>query len=144
MKIPREVEIKQIGEEIYVGGKKGIQKARILGVEITGGEIKVSERKGGEVLKKMIEGVSKGYKAKLKINGVGYKARVEHGEVKLSVGYKDEKVVKIEGKVEVKVQGNIITGKGDMKSELKQMMSRVEEVRAARKDKYKGKGLKEV
>lgn len=144
MKIPREVEIKKIGEEIYVGGKKGIQKARITGIDIENGEIKVKERKGEEVLKKMIEGVSKGYKTKMKINGVGYKAKVEDGKIKISVGYKDEKEVAIEGNVEIKVEGNQIVGKGDMKGELNQLMSRIEDVRAARKDKYKGKGIKKV
>ena len=143
MKIPREVEIKKIGEEIYVGGRKGNQKAKVEGVEIEGGQIKVGSKVGEEVIKKMIKGVEKGYKVKLKIKGVGYKAKVENGEVKLSVGYKDEKVVKLPEKVEVKVEGNQIIGESTMKEELAQSMRKIEEVRAARKDKYKGKGIKE-
>lgn len=144
MKIGKEVKIEKIGDTIYVEGKGGIQKARILGVKKIGDTIEVGTERGEETIKKMIEGVSKGYKSKRKINGVGYKARVEGSEIKLSVGYKDEKAVEIPKTVTVKVEGNVIVGKGDMKEELNQLMSNIEDVRPGRKDKYKGKGIKRV
>lgn len=138
------MKIVQIGETIYVEGKNGIQKARVLGVRIEGDTIEVATQRGEDTIKNMIEGVSKGYKSKRKINGVGYKGRVEGSEIILSVGYKDEKSVEIPKTVSVKVEGSIIVGKGDMKEELNQLMSNIEEVRAGRKDKYKGKGIRKV
>lgn len=142
MRIPKGVEIKKIGEkEIYVKGKLGVQKARIEGVEIEEGEIR---GKGREVIKRMIEGVREGYKGKIRIEGVGYKAIEGKGEIRLSIGYKDEKRVKIPEGVEIKVKGNgtIITGKSGRYEEVRQTLSRIREERPARKDKYKGKGMK--
>lgn len=142
MKIPREIKIKKIGEDkIYVEGKLGIQKARIKGVEVKDDRVEVTTRKGEGVIKEMIEGVTKGYKAKMIIAGVGYKARVEGKKMKLSVGYKDEKEVDIKEKVEMKVEGNTIIARGTMLEEIGEMVSKVEKVRAGRKDKYKGKGI---
>ena len=147
MRIPKGVEIRKIGEKaVYVRGEKGIQKAKIEGVEIKEGEVKVERGKGRgfPVIKRMIEGVSEGFKGKLKIEGVGYKAKEGKGEIRLSIGYKDEKVVRSPAGVEMKVKGNgtIITGKSDIYEELRQSLSRIREVRPARKDRYKGKGIK--
>jgi len=145
MRIPKGVEIRKIGEkEVYVRGEKGIQKAKIEGVEIKEGEVKVERGKGRGVIKRMIEGVSEGFKGKLKIEGVGYKAKEGKGEIRLSIGYKDEKVVRSPAGVEMKVKGNgtIITGKSEIYEELRQSLSRIREVRPARKDRYKGKGIK--
>lgn len=142
MRIPKGVEIRKIGEkEIYVRGKGGMQKAIIEGVEIVEGEVR---GKGREIIKRMMEGVSEGFKGKMRIEGVGYKATEGKGEIRLSIGYKDEKVVKIPTGVEIKVKGNgtIITGKSEIYEELRQTLSKIREERPARKDKYKGKGIK--
>ena len=64
-------------------------------------------------------------------------------EVKKYIDTADEKVVKMPEEVEVKVEGNEIIGQSVMKEELAQSMRKIEEVRAARKDKYNGKGIKE-
>lgn len=145
MIIPKGVEIRQIGEkEIYVRGKMGIQKAIVEGVKVRGEEIEVETSEGREIVKRMITGVKEGYKGRLKIIGVGYRAVAQEGKVKLTIGYKDEKEVKIgEGvKIEITGNGTIITGRGVRNEELQGTLSRIREVRAARKDKYKGKGLK--
>jgi large subunit ribosomal protein L6 len=144
MKIPRGVEIKTIGEAVYVRGKLGIQKAIVEGVRVEGGEIKIETGEGREVVRRMIQGVSEGYKGKIKINGVGYRAVEQGGEVKLTIGYKDEKVVKLgEGvKVEISGNGTIITGRSARYEDLRSTLGRIIEVRPARKDRYKGKGIK--
>lgn len=122
----------------------GIQKAIIEGVKVKGEEIEIGAGEGRETLRRMIQGVSSGYKGRLKINGVGYRAVAQEGKVKLTIGYKDEKEVKIgEGvKIEITGNGTIITGRSVRKEELQGTLSRIREVRAARKDKYKGKGIR--
>lgn len=145
MRIPRGVEVKKIGDKaIYVRGKLGIQKAIVEGVRVEGGEIRTETAEGREVMRRMIQGVSEGYKGKIKINGVGYRAVEEGGEVRLTIGYKDEKVVKMgEGvKVEITGNGTIITGRSARYEDLRANLSRIVEVRPARKDRYKGKGIK--
>jgi len=144
MRIPKGIDIKKVGENaIYVRGKLGIQKAIVEGVVIEGSDIKVETLGGRETIKRMIQGVSTGYKGKVKIHGVGYRAIEGKGEVKLSIGYKDEKVVKINEGVEIKITGNgtIITGKSANYDQLRQTLSKIVEVRPARKDRYKGKGI---
>lgn len=145
MRIPKGVEIRQIGENvIYVRGKMGIQKAIVEGVKVIGEEIETVAGEGRETIRRMIQGVKEGYKGRLKINGVGYRAVTQEGKVKLTIGYKDEKIVKIgEGvKIEITGNGTIITGRSARNEELQGTLSRIREVRAARKDKYKGKGIK--
>lgn len=145
MRIPRGVEVKKIGDKaIYVRGKLGNQKAIIEGVRIEGGEIKTETAEGREVVRRMIQGVSEGYKGKIKINGVGYKAVTAEGEVRLTIGYKDEKVVKMEEGVKIEITGNgtIITGRSARYEDMRSSLSKIVEVRPARKDRYKGKGIK--
>lgn len=144
MRIPKGIEVKKVGENaIYVRGKLGIQKAIVEGVVVEGSEIRVETAAGRETIKRMVQGVSTGYKGKVKIHGVGYRAMEGKGEVKLSIGYKDEKVVKISDGVEIKITGNgtIITGKSANYEELRQNLSKIVEIRPARKDRYKGKGI---
>lgn len=146
MRIPKGVEIRKIGEkEIYVRGEQGIQKAIVPGVEVIGERIEVESQIGRDVVKKMIQGVTTGYRGKIKIQGVGYRAREEKGEVGLTIGYKDEKIVKIPQGVEIKIEGNgtIIRGKSGLYTELRQSLSKIVEKRPARKDRYKGKGIVE-
>ena len=129
---------------VYVAGIMGNQKALVEGeVSIEGELINVDRKEGEDVIKKMIKGVTTGYKEKLKIKGVGYKAKVDNGQVKLKVGYIDEKVVILPDTVSVKIEGNKIIGESTILEELAQSMRKIEEVRSARKDKYNRKGIKE-
>ncbi len=141
MKIDKEVKLLKIEDMLYVEGKLGVQKARIQGVTIEGDIIRTTDKRSLDTIKKMIEGTSKGFKSKRKINGVGYKAVVDGSSIILSVGFKDDKVVEFPETVSIKVDGNLIIGHGPLKDELEQVMSRIEDVRAARKDRYKGKGI---
>lgn len=141
MKIDKEVSIIKIADMIYVQGKLGVHKARIPGVTINGDIINTTEKRGLDTIKKMIEGTTKGFRSKRKINGVGYKGVVEESKIILSVGYKDDKFIDFPKTVSIKVEGNQIIGRSDMKEELAQIMSRIEEVRPGRKDRYKGKGI---
>lgn len=145
MKIPREIEIKIVrGNEVYVRGKLGCQKAIVEGVKIEEGEIRTETGEGREVIRRMIQGVKEGFKGRIKIHGVGYRAKEEGGKVKLTIGYKDEKVVNIGEGVSIEITGNgtVITGKSALNTALRQTLGKIVEVRPARKDRYKGKGIK--
>lgn len=145
MRIPRDVEVKIIrGKEVYIRGKLGCQKAIVEGVSLDGEEIRTETGEGREVIRRMIQGVKEGFKGRLKIQGVGYRAKEEGGKVKLTIGYKDEKVVKIGQGVSIEITGNgtVITGKSALNTELRQTLGKIVEVRPARKDRYKGKGIK--
>lgn len=144
MKIDKDIKIIKIDDMIFVEGKLGIQKARIQGVTIEGDFLYTTDKRSLDTIKKMILGTTKGFRSKRKINGVGYKGVVEGSKIILSVGYKDDKEVIFPDTVSIKVEGNQIIGRGAMKDELEQVMSRIEEVRAARKDRYKGKGIRKV
>lgn len=114
MKKPQGVEIKIVkGEEVYVKGPLGVKKAKIRGVREEGGEIRTEERATMKVIKQMIEGVTIGYKQKIKINGVGYKATKSVEGVEINLGYEEPRRVRIKKTVEIGITGNgtIIEGK---------------------------------
>lgn len=132
IKIPEGVRIKRIGDSIYVEGPKGIQKIRVAG--------SVSEKKW---VQKMIQGVTIGYKGKLKIKGVGYKAENQDKGLIISLGYKNKRIMPKNDIVEYNISGNgtIIEGKSAQYSQLRQNLTKIVEIRSAAKDKYKGKGV---
>lgn len=93
------------------------------------------------LINNMIEGVTKGYQKKLKIEGIGYQARMDKGAVVLTVGYANPIVrTPPEGvKVELPDPTTILISGAD-KQKVGQFAA---EVRAARKpEPYKGKGVR--
>jgi large subunit ribosomal protein L6 len=114
MKIPQGIEIKLIkGTELYVKGPQGVQKAQVTGVREKGGELEAEDQVTRGIIKKMIQGVKTGYKQKIKIQGVGYRAEVQGREIEMHLGYKEPKRVRIPAGVEMTVLGNgtIIEGR---------------------------------
>ncbi len=96
----------------------------------------------------MIEGVVKGFEKKLKIEGIGYQARMDKKAIVLTVGYANaitlippEGVTVELGKdAQGKVDNTAITVTGADKQKVGQFAA---EVRAARKpEPYKGKGVR--
>jgi hypothetical protein len=127
------VEIREIGGNKYVKGPRGVLKVR-MGQE---------KEKNDEVEKAMIQGVSKGYKEKLKILGVGYRVEKTGTRLKVKLGYKNPIEMEVPTGVEIEVtqNGTVIEGKSALKRTLAQYMTKIEEQRPARKDKYRGKGV---
>lgn len=145
MRIPKGVEIRQIGEKaIYVRGQRGTLKAMVDGVRVNGNEITTETVEGREMIRRMVQGVTEGYKGRLKIIGVGYRATQSGKKVKLAIGQRDEKEVEISAGVKIEITGNgtIITGRSNRNEEIMGEMAKIREQRAARKDKYKGKGIR--
>src|SRR5437870_1509716 len=89
----------------------------------------------------MVEGVTKGYEKKLKIEGIGYQARMDKKAVVLTVGYAN--AVRMEPPEGVTVEltdTTTIIIKGADKQKVGQFAA---EIRAKRKpEPYKGKGIR--
>ncbi|HEY8503448.1 MAG TPA: 50S ribosomal protein L6, partial [Gemmataceae bacterium] len=87
-------------------------------------------------------GVTSGYEKKLKIEGIGYQARMDGKTIVLSVGYANQiRLTPPEGvTVEVDKDGVNITVRGVDKQKVGQFAA---EIRASRKpEPYKGKGIR--
>ena len=95
------------------------------------------------LINNMVVGVSTGYEKKLKIEGLGYQARMDGKAIVLSVGYANQ--IKLEPPEGVTVEvtdkeGTNIVVKGADKQKVGQFAA---EVRASRKpEPYKGKGIR--
>ena len=91
----------------------------------------------------MVVGVSQGFEKKLKIEGLGYQARMDKKSVVLSVGYANQITLTPPEGVTVEVldkEGTQISVKGADKQKVGQFAA---EVRASRKpEPYKGKGIR--
>jgi large subunit ribosomal protein L6 len=89
----------------------------------------------------MVEGVVKGYEKRLKIEGIGYQARLDKKAVELTVGYANKIVLMPPEGVTVECPDpTTIVVKGADKQKVGQYAA---EVRASRKpEPYKGKGVR--
>jgi large subunit ribosomal protein L6 len=97
------------------------------------------------LINNMVVGVSQGFEKKLKIEGLGYQARLDQKSIVLSVGYANQiKLTPPEG-VTVEVldkEGTQISVKGADKQKVGQFAA---EIRASRKpEPYKGKGIRYI
>ena len=94
------------------------------------------------MIKNLIRVVSKGYIHKLKLIGVGYKARVEKKKLFLKIGYSHEVIYNIPEDIQIyhaKLKGTFLLIKGKEKYRVNQIAS---EIRSIHKpDSYKGKGI---
>lgn len=90
----------------------------------------------------IVIGLTSGFSKQLEINGVGYKAAVKGKILELSLGFSHPINYEIPDGVEVNIDKNIITLKGNDKQQIGQIAS---EIRAFRPpEPYKGKGVKYV
>ena len=87
-----------------------------------------------------IVGLSEGFKKSLEINGVGYRAAVKGKILELQLGYSHPINFEIPEGIEITVEKNIITVKGNNKQQVGQVAA---DIRSFRKpEPYKGKGVK--
>jgi len=93
------------------------------------------------LIQNMVEGVSKGYEKKLKIEGVGYQAAIDKKAVVLTVGYANKiHMVPPDGVTAETPDPTTIVIKGADKQKVGQFAA---EIRAKRKpEPYKGKGIR--
>lgn len=94
------------------------------------------------MIQKLILGVSKGFRHKLKLVGVGFRAKIEKKKLILKIGYSHDVIYNIPNDIQIyngKVKGIFLLIKGKELYRVNQISS---EIRALRKpDIYKGKGI---
>jgi large subunit ribosomal protein L6 len=93
------------------------------------------------IVSNMVQGVTKGYERRLKIEGIGYQARMDKKAVVLTVGYANAVTKEPPAGVTVELPDpTTIVVKGADKQQVGQFAA---EVRAVRKpEPYKGKGIR--
>jgi large subunit ribosomal protein L6 len=88
----------------------------------------------------IIEGLDKGFKKSLEINGVGYRAAVQGSTLNLQLGFSHPVEYTIPEGVEVKVEKNLIHLSGTDKQTIGQVAAEIRSFRPP--EPYKGKGVK--
>lgn len=154
--IPDGVEVKIEDSKITIKGPKGELQREIrpeIKIEIKEGKILTIPEKETKKTKafwgltralvfNMVKGVTEGYKKKLQMEGVGYKANLEGEDLILQVGFSHPvKIKKTEG-IEFSVEKNIITVSGIDNELVGQLAAKIRAVRPP--EPYKGKGIRYV
>lgn len=154
IQIPQGVEAKVDGNDIFIKGPKGELRIRIapeLKVDFNNGAITLSPAVDSKNTKNlwglfrtlifnMVEGVVRGHEKKLEIQGVGFKANIEGGDLVLAVGFSHPvKIKKIEG-INFNVEKNIITVSGFDKELVGQITAKIRKIK--KPEPYKGKGIR--
>ncbi len=88
----------------------------------------------------VIIGLTDGYEKKLEINGVGYKAAVQGNKIVLNLGFSHPINHEIPKDIQVAVEKNLITIKGNDKQVVGQVAAEIRSYRPP--EPYKGKGVK--
>ncbi len=149
------------GIEVSVDGtaivaKKGKDEKRLethgrVGISIDGSEVtftKVGEAKESAafwgtyraLFANIIEGLDKGFKKSLEINGVGYRAAVQGKVLNLQLGFSHPIEYAIPEGVDVQVEKNLIHLSGTDKQTIGQVAAEIRSFRPP--EPYKGKGVK--
>lgn len=156
--IPAGVEVKVNGSEVTVKGKLGELTRTFhsgIGIAVEDGKVIVTRADDSRIQKSchgltrtlianMIEGVSKGYKKGLNIEGTGFKAALKGQVLSLSLGFASPKDYSIpEGiKITVDPAGLNITIEGASKELVGDVAAQIRNYYPA--EPYKGKGIKYV
>jgi len=136
--------------------KKGNNEKRLethgrVGISIDGSEVtfaKAGEAKESAafwgtyraLFANIIEGLDKGFKKSLEINGVGYRAAVEGKTLKLQLGFSHPVDFPIPEGLEITVEKNLIHISGTDKQVVGQAAAEIRSFRPP--EPYKGKGVK--
>jgi large subunit ribosomal protein L6 len=152
--IPTGVKVQVAGGKVKVEGPKGkleLEPHPAMKIESDGKAVKVTrpddERLSRalhgltrSLINNMVVGVTTGYEKRLKVEGIGYQAKIDKKAVVLMVGYSNPIVMAPPEGVTVECPDvNTIVIKGADKQKVGQFAA---EVRAARKpEPYKGKGI---
>jgi large subunit ribosomal protein L6 len=136
--------------------KKGSLEKRLethgrVGISVDGNEVTFA--KSGEskessafwgtyraLFANIIEGLDKGFKKSLEINGVGYRAAVQGKTLNLQLGFSHPIEFAIPDGLEIKVEKNLIHIAGSDKQAVGQVAAEIRSFRPP--EPYKGKGVK--
>ncbi len=154
--LPNGVDVTVGGSEVHVKGPKGELRQSILGdvvaVRVDGASV-VVERRGNArthrsahgltrtLIANMIEGVSKGFRKSLELQGVGYRAAKAGERLNLSLGYSHPVVFSPPQGIALSVEGqNKIHVDGIDKQRVGQVAAEIRSLRPP--EPYKGKGIR--
>lgn len=133
-----------ISKEIQLSIKEDNNKDLIL----IGECLENSKQILGTVMKEIeniIIGGTKGFIRKLKIEGIGYRVELKGDSLDLYLGFAHSVNFKVPSTIEIKCPtSTTIEGRSTSLKELTQFLSKIELVKPAKKDKYKGKGIKRI
>ena len=152
--VPGGVKVQVKDGQVSVEGPKGklsLPYHRAMKVAVNGTDI-VVERPNDDrenralhgltrsLIANMVEGVTKGYEKRLKIEGIGYQARMDKKAVVLTVGYANVITMTPPEGVTVELSDpTTIIVRGADKQKVGQFAA---EVRARKPEPYKGKGIR--
>jgi large subunit ribosomal protein L6 len=154
--VPSGVDVTLGDAEVVVKGPKGELRQHILthvvAVKLEDGKVLV-ERKGDAkphraahgltrtLISNMVEGVSKGFRKSLEIQGVGYRAAKTGEKLNLSLGYSHPVVFEAPKGITLSVEGtNKIHVDGVDKQQVGHVAAEIRDLRAP--EPYKGKGIR--
>jgi large subunit ribosomal protein L6 len=154
--IPSGVTVTVNGYDVSVKGAKSELKTRLneeVRVEVKDGNVWVHPRDKADqrsramwgmsrnIIRNMVEGVSKGYTRRLEINGVGYRAAAEKNMLTLALGYSHEIKYSVPAGVEIKCEKpTLVVISGADKQLVGQVASEIRSLRGP--EPYKGKGVR--
>jgi large subunit ribosomal protein L6 len=154
--VPSEISVSLDGA-VLVFKKGSVQKQldtkENVGVSIENGQIIFSAKNDDRASRaywgtyrslsqNIIVGLTSGFEKKLEINGVGYKAAVNGNVLELQLGFSHPINYELPQGLQVSVEKNIVTIKGDDKQVVGQVAAEVRSFRPP--EPYKGKGVKYV
>jgi len=154
IEIPQNVAVILNKDNVAFKGPKGEIKQEIpdgIGVEQQDNILIVKPKREGKTIPALwglttalllnhVHGVSVGFEKKLEIRGVGYKAVVEGGKIKLDLGFSHSIFMDIPKGLDVKVEKQIITISGFDKQQVGQLGAKIRSLR--KPEPYKGKGVR--
>ncbi|MHB8145989.1 MAG: 50S ribosomal protein L6 [Vulcanimicrobiaceae bacterium] len=154
--VPSGVNVILNEDEVHVKGPKGELHhhilAQVVGVKLEDGKVLI-ERKGDAkphrsahgltrtLIANMVEGVSKGFRKSLEIQGVGYRAAKAGEKLNLTLGYSHAVVFEAPSGITLSVEGtNKIHVDGIDKQQVGQVAAKIRGLRPP--EPYKGKGIR--
>jgi large subunit ribosomal protein L6 len=138
--ISPEIEVKISGQEIFVSlrdpkvlASKGMISSQRKKLRSLWGSVR------NQIIN-LIQGVAQGYEKKLQIEGLGYRAQIENGDLVLFVGFNHPvRITRPEG-LDFKAEKGIIVVSGADKTLVGQLAAKIRSVKPP--DVYKGKGIR--
>ncbi|MGR4064801.1 MAG: 50S ribosomal protein L6 [Vulcanimicrobiaceae bacterium] len=154
--LPNGVNVTLGDDEVHVKGPKGELRQQVLAqsvsIKVEDGSV-IVERKGDakphrsahgltrSLIANMVEGVSKGFRKSLEIQGVGYRAAKAGEKLNLTLGYSHPVVFAAPKGVSLSVEGqNKIHVDGIDKQQVGQVAAEIRNLRPP--EPYKGKGIR--
>ncbi|MBV9473411.1 MAG: 50S ribosomal protein L6 [Solirubrobacterales bacterium] len=128
-RVPREIEVEHVGEELLVRRPTDRGEHRALhGLTRT-------------LVANMVHGVTDGFEKRLEIQGVGYRAQLRGRDLELALGYSHPVAVKAPDGIEFEVpQPTRIVVRGASKQQVGEVAALIRKQR--KPEPYKGKGIR--